>query len=614
MSSLLQPTALVGAIAISMGLSTTVSAKNTVSTKSVNTSLNTLVVTATRSEEKIENVPARISIIEPRILNQSPIKALPDLLKTDPSINVVQSGGYGQQTSIFLRGTESDHTLVLRDGVRLNTATTSAASIPFLDSTDLKKIEVLKGPASVLYGTDAIGGVVQFVTKTPEKTGAFVTGEIGENHTYKSVVGADLAENGVYAQVRGQRLESDGTSIFNIADDHNYSYDQKGYSAKFGIDKEKYAASLDYSQNEGNSEYNDYGTIVNQDFKNEVINLKGRVSPSQNIEVNTRLSRFKDDLNQVTSTNFVHSTTQEAELYSKFKFADSQNILIGVTHRNTDADTSTINEDINSTGYYIQHQYQTDKLNSQLGIRLEDNEKFGAHTVAQGGVRYQLLSKTSIYTNIGSAFKAPSLNDMYSSWGGNPDLKPEKSISYEVGFDQLLPLNIQAGLSAFYTDIDNLIMSKCVTANCPSWTASDWKNINIDKVSVKGAELTAKWNSDQYFINAGYNYTKTEDKQKHKELMRRPRQSFTISTGLQNTVYGLSAALVAKSKAKDFGSDIPGYARVDLNAYWNINPTVKLFTNIENVGDVKYKIVHSDGNQFYINGGRLASAGVTFRY
>ena len=86
---------------------------------------------------------------------------------------------------------------------------------------------------------------------------------------------------------------------------------------------------------------------------------------------------------------------------------------------------------------------------------------------------------------------------------------------------------------------------------------------------------------------------KTEDEKKNTELLRRPRQSLTISTGLQNVDYGISAALVAKSKAKDFSRDIPGYARVDLNAYWNINPNVKLFTNIENVGDVKYKTVHS---------------------
>ena len=611
MSIQFQPTALVGAIALALGFS---SSSYATESKIATANFDTLVITATRAEEKIENIPARISIIEPHVLEQSGISALPDLLKTEPSLNVVQSGGYGQQTSIFLRGTESDHTLVLRDGIRLNTATTSAAAIPFLDTTDLKQIEILKGPASVLYGTDAIGGVVQFVSKTPEKTGAFVTGEVGENNTYKAIVGADLAENGIYAQVRSQRLESDGTPIYNINDAHHYSYDQKGYSAKFGVEQNTYAASIDYSQNEGNSEYSNYGTLSSQDFKNEVINLKGRLHATDQVQINARLSQFKDDLNQVNSTGFIHSTTQEAELYSTIHFADAQNILVGVTHRNTDASTSAMNENVDSTGYYIQHQYQTERLNSQIGLRVEDNEKFGSHTVAQGGLRYKVLPNTSVYTNIGSAFKAPSLNDMYATWGGNPDLAPEESISYEIGIDQQLPFNTLVGASVFYTDIDHLITSQCVTSNCPSWDAADWKNVNTEKALMKGAELTAKWSYQDYFIHAGYSYVKTEDKKYNTELLRRPRQALNISAGLANADYGLSAALVAKSEAKDYNQDIPGYARIDLNAYWKINPSVKVFTNIENVGDVKYKTVHSINDQYYVNGGRLASAGVTFTY
>jgi vitamin B12 transporter len=214
MSTIFQPTRLVGAIAIAMGFSSTTFAQDQSSDKTA--TLDTIVVTASRSEEKLKNVPARINIIEPKILEQSPIASLPQLLQTDASINMVQSGGYGQAASIFLRGGNSNQTLVLRDGVRLNSNTSGTASLPFIDTTDIKQIEVLKGPASVLYGTDAISGVVQLISKTPEKTAAFVTGEIGENKTYKSVIGADLAENGFYAQIRGQRLETDGTPVKDI--------------------------------------------------------------------------------------------------------------------------------------------------------------------------------------------------------------------------------------------------------------------------------------------------------------------------------------------------------------------------------------------------------------
>lgn len=211
MSKSFQPTRLVGAIAIAMGFSPVIFAEDTTNT----TQLDPIVITASKSAEKASEVPARINIIEPKVLEQSPIASLPQLLQTDASINMVQSGGMGQLAEIYLRGTESDHTLVLRDGIRLNNASSGTASLAFIDTTDIKQIEVLKGPASVLYGTDAIGGVIQLVSKTPEKNRAFITGEIGENKTYKSVIGADLYEDGFYAQIRGQRLESDATKVTN---------------------------------------------------------------------------------------------------------------------------------------------------------------------------------------------------------------------------------------------------------------------------------------------------------------------------------------------------------------------------------------------------------------
>lgn len=620
MSKSFQPTRLVGAIAIAMGCSPVIFAEDATDA----TQLDPIVITASKSAEKASEVPARISIIEPKIVEQSPIAELPHLLMSDAAINMVQSGGLGQTSSIFIRGTNSEHALILRDGARLNTASTGAANLAFIDTTDIKQIEILKGPASVLYGTDAIGGVVQIISKTPEKTSAFVTGEIGENKTYKSIVGADLAENGFYAQVRGQRLESDGSRITDLKgnDIKKASYDQKGFSTKVGVEKEDFGASVDYTQNEGTSQYDTFrydGSLTSQDFKNELLNIRGRVNLNSDISLNARLSQFKDELDQNGSRDFVHSTTKEAEVYGKWQFTSSQNVLAGVTHQNIDGDVlsygSPYDEDVNSTGYFVQHQYQNNGLNTQVGVRVEDNEKYGTHTVAQGAIRYQLLPLTSIYANIGSAFKAPTLNDMYGS-GGNPNLKPEESISYEVGIDQKLNYNISTGLSAYYTKIENLIESRCIAVCNGDWinTFPVYQNINIDKASMRGGEVYANWSRDDLFIKSSYNYVKAINDETDQELSRRPRQSFTVSTGLQNEHYGLSISLSAKSKAKDYKQDTPGYTTVDFNGYWNATPNVKLFTNIQNIVDVQYKTASYDKGIYYVNGGRLASAGVTLSY
>lgn len=609
MSISFQPTRLVGAIAIAMGFSsTTVFADDSTDA----TQLDPIVVTASKSEEKASAVPARITIIQPQILEQSPIASLPDLLMTEAAINMVQSGGYGQSASIFLRGAESDQTLILRDGVRLNSNSNGAAALPFIDTTDIKQIEILKGPASVLYGTDAIGGVVQLVTRVPTKSSVFTTNEVGENKTYKSLVGADIAENGFYAQIRGQRLETDGTPVKETVDAPNASFDQKGFSTKFGVEKENFAASIDYSKNKGNSAYDNSGNLTNQDFQNEVINLKGKFNFTDQIELNTRLSQFKDDTEQKDANylgtyDFVHSKTQEAEIYNKWNFTNNQNLMIGITHRKNEGDVvsfgSPYKEDVNSTGYFIQHQYNQSGLNTQVGVRLEDNEKFGTHTVAQGAIRYQLLPLISVYANIGSAFKAPTLNDLYG-FGGNQDLKPEESLSYEIGFDQQLAYNIRTGLSLYTTKVDNLI----------NYGISQMEN--VDKAKFEGAEAYIKWQGENLYTNLGFNYVRSKDENTGEDLSRRPRQNISLTTGWQDEKYALSATVVANSKYDNTAYDtvsVPGHLRIDMHGQYTINEHLQVFSNIQNIGDVKYRTAYSSGS-YYINGGRLASVGVTLKY
>ncbi len=624
MSFYFQPTALVGAIAIAMGFSTSVSATTETQT-SVKSSLSTIVVTATRSEENIENVPARISVIDEQKIKQSPISDLGSLLNTEASINIVQSGGIGQTTSAFLRGTDSKHLLCLKDGVSLNTALDGGSNIPYIDLSDIQRIEILRGPASVQYGTDAIGGVINVISATPKKTGLSFTNEIGENNTYKSIIGADFVDqSGLYAQIKGQSLESDGTPVTNKAK-QNSSYDQKGYSAKLGINKEKYNASLSFSENKGTNVY--YGG--SQDFLNQVIIAKASVQVSPTLLLNGQFSNFKDELLGSGNSYLFNTERNEADLSAKWKLSNSQHVLFGTNLNQANVESYAIlgqKQDLDSIGYYVQHNYDTETAHTQAGLRLEDNDKFGSHVVGQLAGRYNLNSQTSVYSNIGTGFKAPTGNQLYysntSEWfgttyvtNGNPNLKPEESISYEVGLDQDLAYGFSTSLSLYQTKVKNLISTE------DTWVNSDMlvtNFINTNKAKMTGGELSLKWRKDNLFMATEYAYVKTKNEQTGLELIRRPRQSLSTTFGLENNVYGLSATLIAKSPSKISNTvnskEVPGYATVDLNSYWNINPNIKLFTNIRNVGDVKFKTANYGGDEFYINGGRQASVGVTFKY
>ena len=624
MPNLFQPTALVGAIAIAMGFSATASAQD-----SINASLDTLVVTATRSEEKIKDVPARISVINKNAIEKNPALNLSDLIQQDPSVYVKQSGGMGQISEIGLRGTKAVHTLVLKDGARLNSQNELGPLYPaFLDTSDVQQIEILKGPASVQYGSDAIGGVVQLISKKPVKSGAELTGIYGENNTYKTIAKADLVtDQGFYAQVGGQRLESDGTRIFESQDKSDKaSYDQKGYNAKVGYFQENQIdASASISENKGTSIFsNDYITnTAPRNFVNRVINAKVDYNILQNLILGAHFANVQDKQDVPSYFTQYNTENNQSDLNLKWKFTPNQNILLGATYNDANYKTSSIkNQDqsVNSTGYYLQHQFKNELFDTQVGLRVEDNELFGSHTVGQGAIRYHFLPNASVYANIGSAFRAPTLNEMYSQWGGNIDLKPEESTSYEVGADYQLNQNLLANVSLYQNEVKNLISSQCIATCDGDWvtTFPVYQNLNVNKATFKGGELGLKWQQDDYFISTQYAYVKTENKETGLEIAYRPKNTVTLTTGLENSIYGINISAIARSKSNASNTanpiQVPGYATMDFNAFWNINPNVKVFTNIQNLWDNQYHQVSRSATDWYINGGRLASAGVTFRY
>lgn len=612
MSTLFQPTALVGAIAIAMGFT---SSAHAAEQKVAQASLDTIVVTASRSEQNIKNVPAQITVIDQKTIASNPILNISELIQRDPSVYIKQSGGFGQVSEIRLRGTNAVHTLVLKDGARLNSQNNYGPLYPsFLDTTDVQQVEILKGPASVQYGSDAIGGVVQLLSKKPEQSGAELTGIYGENKTYKSIAKANLvANNGFYAQISGQRLETDGTRIYEGRPSTDRgAFDQKGYNAKVGYSQNNLVdASISISENKGISIFSyDYETTASpREFENRIINTKLSYHLLPNLVIGSHLANVKDKQNVIDYGDHYDTENNEADLNLKWNFTEHQNILVGATYNDANYKTNSIlanDQSVESKGYYAQHQFTNNLLDTQVGVRLEDNKRFGTHTVGQGAIRYHFLPSASIYANIGTAFRAPSLNELYTKWGGNSDLAPEKSTSYELGLDYNLTENLSTQVSAYHTKIKDLI------------SYGESKNENIAVAKINGGEASIKWAQGDFFVSTAYAYAKTENKENGKELAYRPKETLTLTAGLEKDKYGISTSLIARSKSYINNSNseqISGYATVDLNAYWNINPQVKLFTNIQNIGDVEYRTEwHSSNKDWYINGGRLASAGVTFKY
>lgn len=595
--------------------------------------LDPLVVTFSKNAQPLSKTPARVSRIGLDDIQANPTLNLSDVLKYDAStFNRSQWGGIGQPSSLSVRGTNATHTLVLKDGARLNSQNGTAPLYPaFLDLTDVEQVEILKGVASVQYGSDAIGGVVQMISKTPTKTGTSLTGIWGENNTHKTIAQGDfVANNGLYATISGQRLNSDGNRIFDTQpESEKAGYEQKGYNAKIGYKQEKLDLLASVSQNKGVNKYSNSGwqPVIKIDsqrtFENNITNLKATYAIADNIIVSARHTIVKDKQKIDTPTENDHYNTnhKDSDLNLRWSFTPNQNLLVGASHLTSNYASSQITsqkQTTNSTGYYAQHQYNSHKFNTQIGVRLEDNEQFGRHTVGQGAVRYHINQNTSIYANVGSAFRAPTLDEMYSTWyKNNPDLKSEQGLSREFGFNHQLTPNTTLQFSTFDTKVKDLIRTGCVNnCNSQNWWERETQYINIDKASFKGQEIGLKWASNDVFILAQYARINAKNTETGKVLAYRPKHNGVLTVGYDNGKYGFNTALNVHSKS--FANNpntikVSGYGTLDVNTHWHISPHIKAFGSIQNIGNIQYKSSYY-GPQWYVNGGRQANIGITLSY
>lgn len=592
--------------------------------------LETIVLSASKVTETQKDSPVKVNVIEMKDL--APATTVAQVLERDSGLNVVQSGAMGQQTSIFTRGTNSSHTAVLVDGVKTNTATSSISSTQTLDTSDFDRVEIIKGASSVQYGTDAIGGVVNIVSRSPEKTGATLEYQGGEQSLHKVKAGVDLVHSTdttkTFMQVSGNYVDTDGSPVNDSPKNKkDMSYSNKGGHARVGFESKHVDVEASHRLNEGSFQYLS-GGVLSADFKNEVSQAKVKVRPTQNSELNLRYSNFKDTLDQNEPNylgQFDTAQTDRDELEAFANVRLSNHILtVGVAQEDTKVNSisygTKYNKNLESTGYYAQHKYDGERLKTQVGIREEDNKQFGKHTVYQGSAKYFLTDSLYAGANAGTGFRAPNGNDLYG-YGGNPDLKAEESKSYEtfIGKDFDLAgglLNVEA--SYFTNDVDNLINSACVR-NCTSSTPNVWPvygNVNVDKAKIKGAELTTRWTDDNWNTSLSYTYLTAKDTVRDIDLSRRPNNSLTAQVGYDDGKYSASARLVAKDSSDNSAYDkvqVPGYVKVGVTAGYQVNPLLKAFMNIDNVTDTRTRVAYGSG-AYYISEPRQITAGFKFKY
>lgn len=563
--------------------------------------LDTIVVTASRNAQSVDDALASVTVITRDEIENSQATDLTDLLASVPGVEVVRSGGRGQIASIFTRGTESDHTLVLVDGVKINPGTLGSANISYLNPEMIERIEVVKGPRSTLYGSEAIGGVIQIFTR---KSGPLATAVISGGADSTKEAGIQFfkqTDSGVKLGFGVNHFDTDGFPTLQ-ASDLDTGHDNTSVNATVSAPlNESNTLSVSAFHNSGNTEYlgTDYSnfpavTYVGKDHDFTQRNLTLALDSQLNDQWRSllTLAHFKDETEQNQSDDFVQTNRTQLEWQNTVSLG--QHLLTaGVSVQEEDIESlsfgSGFDQSLTTKAIYLQDSIQFDQHSLTLATRLTDHETFGNHTTWEVSYGYQFDNGLNLYSSIATGFRAPSASDMYG-YGGNPELDPEVSTNYEVGAKFQINEQHHVSAAAFYNDIDDLI-------NFVEVAPYTYQGRNVDEAKIKGVELTHTMRLDNLSWTTSATFQSPKNKETDTLLLRRAQRS--LSTRVDYTLHGylLGAELLAQSQRKDFAADMAGYGVVNLTVKKSLTDNLSIEGKLLNAFDKEYEVASGYNTQ-----------------
>ena len=583
----------------------------------VDDSPDTVVVTATRIPTPELQVASSITVVSADDIADRQIQTLPDLLKLVPGLNVVQTGGAGGQTSVFMRGTNSNHTKVLVDGIDVSDPSSGAFDFGQFLTQDIQKVEILRGPQSGLYGSDAIGGVINVITKSgsgPAQFGASV--EAGSVDTFNqngsmsgSVDGFRYAANLEHYHAG----EMPVTPLDLLApgerriDDY---YDNLTGSTKLGLDvTDQFDLGLvaRYSDTHLRLTGDDYDTTPatpdSSQSENDTHQYYARAT--------AHLTAFMGLLEQTVGAAYSNIRSYDSspdnppgdffgdrvkfDWQGNWRMMAGQKLVLGAEHERDEIAVPLSAATSTSSGYAELQSEFGGGLFSTLSLRYDDNDRFGGETTYRVAPAYVIEDTgTKLKASVGSGFKAPTLDQLYQNFPdfgfyANPNLRPESSTGYDLGFEQALALNvIRFGVTLFRNDIKNLITDN---ADFSSYA-------NIGRAVTEGAESFLAYQPSRNLTwRLDYTFTQATDEIQHQELLRRPKHMGDLNVDWRATGrLQLDATVISSGSWIDGNRDFsiprltaPGFTTVNAAASYGLSKNWSLYGRVTNLLDRRYE-------------------------
>ncbi len=561
--------------------------------------LDTINVTATRTARTADETLASVTVITRKDIDTTQAMDLPQLLGGLPGINTSSNGGFGKTTSLFLRGTNSNQVLVLIDGVRVGSASIGSTAWEHVPISQIERIEVVRGPQSHIYGSDAIGGVIQIFTRDGAGAkGTRVDGEIGYGtyDTFEGDLGVSGGNDSTSYSLRIGRLQSRG---FDATEDNNPDKDGYDRTSLSGNLKHRFENGLTFQltgmRASGNNEYDgfDPSADYDADFLQQVVTgkLSYTLNPWWDMSLSAGESRDKSEnyVNGEFDSEF-ETRRPQASWQNDFAVGDNGLLTAGVDFVRDEVDGTTEYSETtrDNTGVFAQYLGDYGRHNVSAGLRYDDNESFGGHTTGNIAWGYGIQDSLRLIASYGTAFKAPTFNDLYyqDPFGsnGNPDLDPETSQSIEFGLEGT-PEWGNWSLRAYRTDIDDLIQ----WAEVAPWV---WQPQNIASARIDGLEASASTELDGWQISAALTLLDPKDKDTGNLLPSRSKQTFRLDLDRRFGSTGVGATVRARSHSyndPDNEVRIPGYGLLDLRMDHYITPDWGLRAQVRNLFDKSYQ-------------------------
>ncbi|KAF1699387.1 TonB-dependent vitamin B12 receptor [Pseudoxanthomonas jiangsuensis] len=568
------------------------------------TDLDEILVTATRTPIALRDSLSPAQVIDRAQIERSQASSLQQLLAGRAGINLTNTGGLGKQTSLFLRGAGSNQLLVLVDGVRIGSATAGLPALQDLPVAQIERIEIVRGPHSSLYGADAIGGVIQIFTR--RERGALqprASAGVGSHGLREASAGIGQGGERAWfgadvALLRTDGINAcDGTAAGWGAGCYADEPDRDGYrnrSASLragGKPAEAWTVEGSALRVEGYNHYDgswaNYSETVQQVLSGQV-----RYAPSARLSWQATVGRSDDQTDDYGAAGFVgglDTRRDQASLQGDFVLAEGQRLTAGLDWLD-DRITGTTAYDVtarDNTGVFAEYQGRFGAQQLQAGLRNDDNEQFGSHTTGDLGWGWHFGDGLKLAARYSTGFRAPSFNDLYYPYYGNPALRPEESKNLNLG--------LSGGgdawrwsVDVFENRVDDLI----------SYDASIFLPGNVDTARLRGGELTVATTLAGWDLSAEYSHVdprnRSEGANRGKLLPRRARNTGRIDLDRRFGDLALGASVNAAGRRYDDAAntvEVGGHATADLRLEYALHPDWTLQARVTNLFDRDYQLV-----------------------